>query len=61
MIENNLTTVEFIGPFSHQLYSKLDYALESILLEGTEPKTALQSARDETMQQLGEAQKTFVR
>ncbi len=61
VLENNLTTVEFIGPFSSQLYSKLDYALESILLQGSEPKAALRKARDETLQQIREAQKTFVR
>ena len=61
VLEQGETTMEFIGPFTNQLYPKLDYALQDILLRGEEPRAALQKAQRETLQQIKEAKKTFVR
>ena len=61
VLEQNQTTMEYIGPFTSQLNQKLDYALNDILLQHAEPKAALQKAERETLQQIREAEKTFVR
>src|SRR4029079_8428917 len=61
VLEHNWTTMEFIGPFSNQLYEKLDYAIQSILLQDAEPRAALARADRETRQQIREAEKTFAR
>jgi multiple sugar transport system substrate-binding protein len=61
VLEHGQTTMEFTGPFTNQLYPKLDYALQSILLQGANPKAALEKAERETKVQIAEAQKTFVR
>ncbi len=61
VLEHDQTTMEFIGPFTNQLNSKLDYALETILLQNAEPRAALHRATVETEQQIREAEKTFVR
>lgn len=61
VLEKGHTTMEFIGPFTSQLNSKLDYALSSVLLQNAEPKAALKRAKRETLQQIEEAKKTFVR
>jgi len=61
VLEQNQTTMKYIGPFTSQLNQKLDYALNDILLQHAEPKAALQKAERETLQQIREAEKTFVR
>ena len=61
VLENGHTTMEFIGPFTSQLNLKMDYALESILLQDAEPRAALRKATSETIVQIREAEKTFVR
>lgn len=61
VLEHNQTTMEFIGPFVNQLYTKLDYALNTIFLQKADPKAALEKAERETIVQIGEAKKTFVR
>jgi multiple sugar transport system substrate-binding protein len=60
VLEHDQTTMEFIGPFTNQLTQKLDYALESILVQNAEPASALRKAKRETLQQIVEAEKTFV-
>jgi multiple sugar transport system substrate-binding protein len=61
VLEHKQTTMEFIGPFTNQLNQKLDYALESVLTEGAEPGAAMVKAKRETLEQIREAEKTFVR
>jgi multiple sugar transport system substrate-binding protein len=60
VLEHGETTMEFIGPFTSQLNQRLDPALESVLTQGAEPKAALRKASVETVQQIREAEKTFV-
>lgn len=59
-LERGETTTEFIGPFTNQLFDKLNYAVEDVLLQGAEPKAALRRAQRETLEQIREAEKTFV-
>lgn len=61
VLENNRTTMEYNGPFTQQLYQKLDYALNTILLQGADPKVALSKAERELKVQIREAEKSFVR
>jgi multiple sugar transport system substrate-binding protein len=61
MLEHDQTTLEYNGPFSQQLYQKLDYALNTILLQGADPKRALAKAEREMKVQIAEAEKSFVR
>src|SRR5262249_40092687 len=47
VLEHGETTMEFIGPFTNQLYPKLDYALQDILLQGAKPGPSLRKAQQE--------------
>ena len=59
-LERGETTTEFIGPFTRQLFDKLNYAVEDVLLQGAEPRAALRRAEREALEQIREAEKTFV-
>lgn len=59
-LERGETTTEFIGPFTNQLLDRLNYAVEDVLLQGAEPRAALRRAERETLEQIREAEKTFV-
>src|SRR5262249_40374562 len=61
VLESNWTTMEFIGPFTNQLREKLDFAVQSVILQSTDPHAALVRADRETRQQIIEAEKTFAR
>jgi multiple sugar transport system substrate-binding protein len=59
-LERGWTTTEFVGPFTNQLLDRLNYAVETVLIQNVDPKTALQRAQRETLEQIREAEKTFV-
>ena len=60
-LESGRTTTEFIGPFTAQLYDRLNYAVESTLLENVDSATALKQAQNETLALIEEAKKTYAR
>jgi len=39
---------------------EMNYAVEDVLLQGAEPRAALRRAQRETMEQIREAEKSFV-
>jgi multiple sugar transport system substrate-binding protein len=59
-LERGETTTEFIGPFTNQLLDRLNYAVDTTLLQGADPRAALARAARETREQVREAEKTFV-
>jgi multiple sugar transport system substrate-binding protein len=59
-LERGETTTEFIGPFTNQLLDRLNFAVEDVLLQGADPRAALERAQRETREQIREAEKTFV-
>ena len=59
-LEHGETTAEYIGPFTSQMFDKLNYAVEDVLLQDADPRAALQRAQRETLAQIREAEKTFV-
>jgi len=59
-LEHGQTTTEFIGPFTRQLYDRLNYAVEDVLLQGADPQTALQRTEREMAEQIREVEKSFV-
>ncbi|MCC2672399.1 MAG: extracellular solute-binding protein family 1 [Armatimonadetes bacterium] len=59
-LEHGQTTTEFIGPFTRQLYDKLSFAVEDVVLQGGEPQAALKKAQREMLDQIREVEKTFV-
>lgn len=59
-LERGETTTEFIGPFTNQLTDRLNFAVEDVLLQGGDPRRALERAQREALEQIREAEKTFV-
>ena len=59
-LEHEETTTEFIGPFTRQLYDKLNYAVEDVVLQGSDPRAALRRAEREMRVQIREVEKSFV-
>ena len=60
-LESGTTTTEFMGPFTRQLYDLLTYAVEDVVLQGSDPRQALQRAEREMQDQIREVEQTFVR
>jgi hypothetical protein len=59
-LEHAETTTEFVGPFTRQLYDKLGYAVEDVVLQNADPAVALRRVEQEMREQIREVEKTFV-